>query len=89
MRLLSAAIRERLDQCPEGSRPKVVMFGESLGAWTSQDGFVDEGTRGLVEALQTVGRALPVCLVVSYQPDELHRRHPVRELRRHRLQPRQ
>lgn len=42
--------------------------------------FADPATRTLVEALQTVGRALRVCLVVSYQPDELHRRHPVRHL---------
>ena len=27
-----------------------------------------------------VGRSLPVCLVVSYQPDMLHRRHPVQPL---------
>ena len=40
----------------------------------------DPATRGLIKALQTVGRSLPVCLVVSYQPDVLHRRHPVREL---------
>ncbi len=39
--------------------------------------FADPATRGLVEALQTVGRSLPVCLVLSYQADELHRRHPV------------
>ena len=42
--------------------------------------FADPATRTLIEALQTVGRALRVCLVVSYQPDELHRRHPVRHL---------
>lgn len=40
----------------------------------------DPATRGLVDALQTVGRGLPVCLIVSYQPDVLHRRHPVRAL---------
>ena len=32
-----------------GKRPKVVLFGESLGAWTSQDAFVDHGTQGLVD----------------------------------------
>jgi DNA-binding CsgD family transcriptional regulator/tetratricopeptide (TPR) repeat protein len=42
--------------------------------------FADPATRGLVDALQGVGRRLPVCLVVSYQPDELHRRHPVQAL---------
>jgi uncharacterized membrane protein len=49
-RLLCAAIRDRLAACPDGARPKVLLFGESLGAWTSQDGFVDEGTRGLGDA---------------------------------------
>jgi uncharacterized membrane protein len=49
-RMLCAAIRDRLAQCPEGMRPKVVLFGESLGAWTSQDGFVDQGTQGLADA---------------------------------------
>jgi len=48
--LLCAALRDRLAQCPEGKRPKVVLFGESLGAWTSQDGFVDQGTQGLIDA---------------------------------------
>jgi uncharacterized membrane protein len=48
-RMLCAAIDERLAQCPPGTRPKVVLFGESLGAWTSQDGFVDRGTQGLVD----------------------------------------
>jgi DNA-binding CsgD family transcriptional regulator/tetratricopeptide (TPR) repeat protein len=40
----------------------------------------DPATRNLIEALWSVGRSLPVCLVVSYQPDVLHRRHPVRAL---------
>ncbi len=48
-RLLFAALRDRLAKCPEGKRPKLVLFGESLGAWTSQDAFVDRGTQGLVE----------------------------------------
>ena len=26
------------------------MFGESLGAWTSQDAFLDRGTDGLAQA---------------------------------------
>jgi uncharacterized membrane protein len=49
-RLLCAALAERLAQCPPDKRPKVVLFGESLGAWTSQDAFVDFGTQGLVDA---------------------------------------
>ena len=40
----------------------------------------DPATRGLLEALQGIGRSLPVCLVITYQPDEVHRRHPMREL---------
>jgi uncharacterized membrane protein len=28
----------------------VLLFGESLGAWTSQDAFVEHGTQGLVDA---------------------------------------
>ena len=50
MRMLAGALRERLAQCPPGRRPKVLLFGESLGAWTSQDAFVNSGTQGLVDA---------------------------------------
>ena len=50
MRMLCKAIAERCAQCPDDARPKVLLFGESLGAWTSQDGFVDRGTQGLVDA---------------------------------------
>ena len=42
--------------------------------------FADPATRGLIEALDGIGRDLPVCLVISYHPDEVHRRHPMREL---------
>ena len=49
-RMLCKAIAERCAQCPDEARPKVLLFGESLGAWTSQDGFVDHGTQGLVDA---------------------------------------
>jgi uncharacterized membrane protein len=49
-RMLCAAIRDRVEACSPEKRPKVVLFGESLGAWTSQDSFVDQGTRGLVDA---------------------------------------
>jgi uncharacterized membrane protein len=49
-RALMAALRDRLDRCPPGRRPKVLLFGESLGAWTSQDAFVDRGTQGLIDA---------------------------------------
>jgi len=48
-RLLLDALHERLSRVPPQRRPQLVLFGESLGAWTSQDPFVDRGTRGLVE----------------------------------------
>ncbi|MFA5884302.1 MAG: alpha/beta-hydrolase family protein [Acidimicrobiia bacterium] len=48
-RKLFAALRDRLAETPEGSRPTVVLFGESLGSWSSQDAFVDHGTQGLVD----------------------------------------
>jgi uncharacterized membrane protein len=49
-RKLVDALKARLAQLPEDERPKLVLFGESLGAWTSQDPFVDQGTQGLVDA---------------------------------------
>jgi uncharacterized membrane protein len=49
-RLLIDAISERLRDIPVDDRPKVVLFGESLGAWTSQDAFLNQGTQGLVDA---------------------------------------
>jgi uncharacterized membrane protein len=55
-RMLLAAIRRRLYKMPPEKRPKVVVFGESLGAHTSQDAFLDAGTQGLRDA--GVDRAL-------------------------------
>ena len=49
-RLLIDAIAARLRTMPADSRPKVVLFGESLGAWTSQDAFIGHGTQGLMDA---------------------------------------
>jgi hypothetical protein len=46
---LIRAIGTRLAEMPPDRRPKFVVFGESLGAWTSQDSFVGRGTAGLVE----------------------------------------
>lgn len=40
----------------------------------------DPGTRGFVEAVLRTSRRLPVCLVATYQPEEIHRRHPSRSL---------
>jgi hypothetical protein len=48
-RMLIAAIRDRVREMPESERPKLVLFGESLGAWTSQDAFAGRGTQGLVD----------------------------------------
>jgi uncharacterized membrane protein len=49
MALLLDGIRQRMETMPAEQRPKVVLFGESLGAWTSQDPFVDKGASGLAE----------------------------------------
>jgi len=49
-RLLFDALAARLAVLPADRRPKVVLFGESLGAWSSQDALVDRGTDGLAEA---------------------------------------
>jgi hypothetical protein len=48
-RALIKAIAARIRELPAEQRPKVVLFGESLGAWTSQDAFIDQGTQGLLE----------------------------------------
>lgn len=47
-RMLDAAVHERLQAIPPEKRPRVVLFGESLGAHTSQDAFMHKGTDGLV-----------------------------------------
>jgi uncharacterized membrane protein len=49
VRLLVDAIHAKLSERPADHRPKVIMFGESLGAWSSQDAFMDQGTQGLVD----------------------------------------
>jgi Alpha/beta-hydrolase family/Alpha/beta-hydrolase family N-terminus len=45
-RLLWLRIVERLHDRPQAQRPRVVVFGESLGAHTSQDVFLHWGTLG-------------------------------------------
>jgi uncharacterized membrane protein len=50
LRLLLAALEARLRDRPESRRPKIMLFGESLGAWSSQDPFVGKGTKGLQDA---------------------------------------
>jgi len=46
-RLLWSRIDERLQELPPERRPRVVLFGESLGAHVSQDVFLHWGTLGL------------------------------------------
>jgi uncharacterized membrane protein len=49
-RMLLAAIRRELFKIDPATRPKLMVFGESLGAHTSQDAFLHEGTQGLEDA---------------------------------------
>jgi uncharacterized membrane protein len=49
-RMLVDAIHNALAERPREKRPRVVLFGESLGAWTSQDAFAHRGTQGLLNA---------------------------------------
>ena len=44
--------------------------------------WADPATRGFVASLLRVSRPLPLCLVVTYQPEVLHRRHPMATLAR-------
>jgi uncharacterized membrane protein len=46
-RALLHALEWRLRALPEGHRPRLVGFGESLGAHTMQDAFLHEGVSGL------------------------------------------
>ncbi|MDQ3406973.1 MAG: ATP-binding protein, partial [Chloroflexota bacterium] len=39
----------------------------------------DPATRHLIDSLQGVARPSSLCLLATFQPDELHRRHPARE----------
>jgi uncharacterized membrane protein len=55
-RMLIDAIHNALAERPPDKRPRVVLFGESLGAWTSQDAFAHRGTQGLLDS--GVDRAL-------------------------------
>jgi uncharacterized membrane protein len=45
-RLLLWGIRQRLAERPPERRPRVVVFGESLGAWTSSDVVMFQGIEG-------------------------------------------
>lgn len=47
-RLFLEALHSRLEDLPPGEGPRVVLFGESLGAWTSEDAFEGTGTDGML-----------------------------------------
>jgi uncharacterized membrane protein len=55
-RALWVALRERIQAMPPERRPRVLMFGESLGAHTSQDAVLHQGTDGLADLV--IERAL-------------------------------
>jgi uncharacterized membrane protein len=48
-RALIDALNNALKGRPARKRPRIVLFGESLGAWTSQDAFEHRGTQGLLD----------------------------------------
>lgn len=50
-RLLLAAIKHELETRPPENRPRVVVYGESLGAWAGQDAFIG----GDIESIKTLG----------------------------------
>ena len=70
----------RLAELPPDRRPTVVLFGESLGAWTSQDPFVGRGTAGTARRRHRPRR-------VDRHPalQQVEGRGAVRRVRRHRL----
>jgi uncharacterized membrane protein len=49
-RMLLSAIRRQLYKRDPEHRPRLVVFGESLGAHTSQDAFLHQGTQALEDA---------------------------------------
>jgi uncharacterized membrane protein len=49
-KMLVKAVSRRIAALPANKRPQLVVFGESLGAWTSQDAFISQGTDGLIAA---------------------------------------
>jgi uncharacterized membrane protein len=44
LRMLIMGINRELKKLPSAKRPRIVLFGESLGAWTSQEAFAGGGT---------------------------------------------
>ncbi len=49
-RVMWTALAKKIEEREPSKRPRVVMFGESLGAHTSQDPFIGTGTRGFKES---------------------------------------
>lgn len=49
-RAMLHALTWRLRAIPQNKRPKLYVFGESLGAHTMQDAFLHEGTKGFLRA---------------------------------------
>ncbi len=47
-RMFMEALHARLEELAPEARPRVVLFGESLGAWTSEDAFEGRGTEGMI-----------------------------------------
>jgi uncharacterized membrane protein len=45
-RLLLWGVKQRLEERPPERRPRVLVFGESLGAWTSSDVIMYQGIKG-------------------------------------------
>lgn len=44
LRMLIVGINRELKKIPKNKRPRILLFGESLGAWTSQEAFAGGGT---------------------------------------------
>jgi uncharacterized membrane protein len=47
-RILVNALSKQIRSMPDESKPNIFLFGESLGAWVSQDAFLHSGTDGLI-----------------------------------------
>jgi uncharacterized membrane protein len=50
VRMLIDGIHNRIRDRSPSRRPRVALFGESLGAWASQDAFIGTGTDGLISS---------------------------------------
>lgn len=61
-RLLLAAIRHELDTRPPERRPRVVVYGESLGSWAGQDAFIG----GDIASIKALGVAQALWVGTPY-----------------------